>query len=81
MFGFDETAGFCDIVDDERGLGVAVVHWGEAGEAFLACCVPDFEFDGSGGELAFLCEEGGADGGFFVGLEVVGDEAEDEGTL
>jgi len=31
--------------------------------------------------LAFLSEESGADGGFLVRLEVVVDEAEDEGGL
>jgi len=43
--------------------------------------IPDFEFDDAGGEVAFLGQEGGADGGFFVGVEVVVDEAEDEGGL
>ena len=62
-------------------MRVAVVHWGEAGEALLACRVPDLEFDCSVGELAFLGEEGGADGGFFVGLELVVDESEDERGL
>ena len=31
--------------------------------------------------MGFLGQEGGADGGFFVGLEVVVYEAEDEGGL
>ena len=31
--------------------------------------------------MAFLGQEGGADGGFFVGVEVVVYEAEDEGGL
>ena len=81
MFGFDERARFRAIVDDERGLRVAVVHGCQTGEALLALGIPDLEFYGAGGELAFLGEEGGADGGFFVGLEVVVDEAEDEGGL
>ena len=59
MSGFDEGGRFCEVVDDEGGLCVAVVHGGEGGEAFLAGGVPDFEFDGSGGEGAFLGEEGG----------------------
>jgi hypothetical protein len=44
----------------------------------LPCRIPDLEFDGPIGKLAFLSEKGGADGGFFVGLEVVVDEAQDE---
>lgn len=81
VFRFHEAARLRDVVDDQRGLGIAVVHGRQAGEALLARRVPDFEFDGAGGELAFLGEEGGADGGFFVGLEVVVDETEDEGGL
>jgi hypothetical protein len=47
----------------------------------LARGVPDLEFDGAVGQVAFLRQEGGADCGFFVGLEGIVDEAEDEGGL
>jgi hypothetical protein len=48
MLGFCEGRGLCDVVDDEGGLGVAVVHGRERGEAFLACGIPDLKLDGSG---------------------------------
>ena len=54
VFGFDEGGGFGEVVDDEGGLGVAVVHGCEGGEALLAGGVPDFEFDGAGWEGGFL---------------------------
>ena len=54
VFGFDERGGFGEVVDDEGGLGVAVVHGCEGGEALLARGVPDFEFDGAGWEGGFL---------------------------
>jgi hypothetical protein len=78
---FDQTARFRDIVDDQRSLRIAVVHGSQRGEALLAGGVPDFEFDGAGWEGAFLGKESGADSGFFIGLEGVGDEAQDEGGL
>jgi hypothetical protein len=78
---FDQTACFRDVVDDQCGLRVAVVHGCERSEALLARGIPDLEFDGAVGEVTFLSEKCGADGGFLVGLESVGDEAEDEGGL
>ena len=63
MLGFDEGGGFREVVDDEGGLRVAVVHGCQGGEAFLPGGVPDFEFDGAGWEGAFLGEEGGCLGG------------------
>ena len=81
MLGLDQAAGFGDVVDDERALRIAVVHGRQAGEALLARGVPDLEFDGAVGQVAFLRQEGGADCGFFVGLEGIVDEAEDEGGL
>lgn len=41
----------------------------------MAGGVPDFEFYCAGGQVAFLGEEGGTYGWFFVFLEVVVDEA------
>jgi hypothetical protein len=81
VLGLDQTAGFGDVVDDERALRIAVVHGRQAGEALLARGVPDFEFDRAVGEVAFLGQEGGADCGLFVGFEGVVDEAEDQGGL
>jgi hypothetical protein len=40
-------------------LRVAVVHRGERGEAFLTGGVPDLKLDGSGRQIALLCEECG----------------------
>ena len=58
-------------------MRVAVVHGCEGGEAFLAGGVPDFEFDGAGGEGAFLGQEcgcgGGREGGSVSEGAVVGD--------
>lgn len=81
MPGLGERGLFREVVDDEGGLRVAVVHWCERGEALLACRVPDLELDGARGEREFLGQEGGADGGFFAGVELGGGEAEDEGGL
>lgn len=58
MTRFDQAGGLGEVVGDEGGLGVAVVHGREGGEAFLAGCVPDFELDCAGGEVAFLSQEG-----------------------
>lgn len=77
----DQTAGFRDIVYDQGRLGVAVVHGREGSETLLAGCIPDFKFNDAVGEGTFLREEGGADGGFFVGLKSVRNEAKDEGGL
>jgi hypothetical protein len=63
VLGFCEGRGLGDVVYDQRGLGVAVVHGRERGEAFLARCVPDLKLDGPGGQVAFLCEECGCGDG------------------
>jgi hypothetical protein len=46
---FDQTAGFCDVIDDESALRIAVVHGCQTGEALLTRGIPDFEFDGAVG--------------------------------
>lgn len=81
VLGLYQTAGLGDVVDDERALRVAVVHGRQASEALLARGIPDLELDRAVGQVAFLRQEGGADRGFFVRLEGVVDEAEDEGRL
>jgi hypothetical protein len=62
----------CDIIDDDGAVCVAVVHGGERLVALLAGRVPDLELDGcvliEGDGLG---EEGGADGGFSVVVELV----------
>ena len=67
----------CYIVNKQDSHGASVVGCGDGAEALLARGIPDLELDGAVGQVAFLGQEGGADGGFFVGLEVVVDEAED----
>jgi len=47
-------------------------------ETFLAGSVPDLIPEHTVFEAALLCEESGADGRLFVGLEFVGDEAKDD---
>lgn len=59
MLRLGERGRLSDVVDHQRGLGVAVVHWREAGEPLLARRVPDLELDGAGREVAFLGQEGG----------------------
>jgi hypothetical protein len=78
---FDQTASFCDIVNDESALRITVVHGRQTGETLLASGIPDFEFDGAVGQIALLRQEGSADCGFFVGFEGIVDEAKDEGGL
>jgi hypothetical protein len=56
---FDETGGLGDVVDDQRGLRVPVVHGGQGGEALLAGGIPDLEFNRSVGQVAFLGQECG----------------------
>ena len=56
-------------------MSVAIVHRREGGETFLAGGIPDLELDRARGQIAFLREEGGADGGLLVLLEVVVHEA------
>lgn len=55
---FHKTSRLCDIVDDEGGLSVAVVHGRKRGETLLAGGIPDLELDGPVREVAFLGEEG-----------------------
>lgn len=64
--------GLGDVVDDDGAVGVAVVHGRQRFVAFLSRRVPDFEFYGGGFvEGDGLGEEGGADGGFAVVVELV----------
>lgn len=56
---FDETGWLCDVVYDEGGLGVTVIHGSQRGETLLPGGIPDLELDGSVREVAFLGEEGG----------------------
>ena len=55
---FDQASRLCDIVDDEGGLSVTVVHGCQRGETFLAGSIPDLELDGPVREVAFLREKG-----------------------
>lgn len=62
----------CDIVDDDGAVRISVVHGRQGLVSFLASRVPDLEFDSSVlVERNGLCEEGGTDGGFSVGVELV----------
>lgn len=66
------TYRLCDIIDDYGAVCISVVHGGEGLVSLLACSVPDLKFDGcvliEGDGLG---EEGGADGGFPVVVELV----------
>ena len=66
------TYSLCDVVDNDGAVGVPVVHGRERLVALLAGRVPDLELDGcvliEGDGLG---EEGGADGGFPVVVELV----------
>jgi hypothetical protein len=74
--------GLCDIIDDNGAVGVSVVHGRQGLVSFLARGVPYFKFDGRVlVEGDGLSQEGGADSGFAIVVELVFDEAEDEGAL
>lgn len=62
----------CNIVDNDCTVGISVVHGSERLVAFLSCRVPYFELYGGGVvEGNGLGEEGGADGGLPVIIELV----------
>jgi hypothetical protein len=66
------TYRLCDIVDDYSTVRIPVVHGRQGLVAFLSSSVPDLELDCCVlVERDCLCEEGGADGGFSVGIELV----------
>lgn len=70
--GCDVTYGLRYVIDDDGAVGVAVIHGCKGFVAFLAGRVPYLEFDGGGVvEGDGLREEGGADGGFSVVVELV----------
>ena len=61
-----------DIVNDDGAVGVPVVHGRQRLVALLARRVPDLKLDrGVLVERYRLCQEGGADGGFSIGVELV----------
>lgn len=66
------TYGLRYVIDDDGAVGVTVIHGCEGLVAFLAGRVPYLELDGGGVvEGDGLGEEGGADGGFSVVVELV----------
>lgn len=67
-----------DIVRYNRGLCIPIVHGCERVKPFLASRVPDLELDDVFFKDAFLRQERGADGRFFVVVELVVDETQDE---
>lgn len=70
------------IINDDGAVRIAVVHRCEGFVPLLSGGIPYFEFDGGGVvEGDGLGEEGSADGGFSVVVELVFDESEDEGGL
>ena len=53
----------CDIVNDNRTVGISVIHWGKGLVSLLAGGIPDLELYGCGFiEGDGLSEEGGANG-------------------
>ena len=66
------TYSLCDVIDDYGAVCVSVVHGRERLVAFLTGGIPDFKLDGCVFiEGDGLGEEGGADGGFPVVVELV----------
>lgn len=60
------------IINDDSAVGVSVVHGCEGLVSFLTGGVPYLEFDGCGVvEGDGLGEEGGADGGLSVVIELI----------
>jgi hypothetical protein len=76
------TYSLCNVVDYDSTVGISVVHGRERLIALLTSRVPDLKLDrrvlveGNG-----LGEEGGADGGFSVVVELVLDKAQHERRL
>jgi hypothetical protein len=76
------TYSLCNVVDYDGAVGISVVHGRKRLVALLAGRVPDLELDcrvlveGDG-----LGEEGSADGGFSVVVELVLDKAQHERRL
>jgi hypothetical protein len=67
-----ETNGLCDIVDYYCTVGIAVVHGRQRLVSLLSCGVPDLKLDGCVFvEGDGLGEEGGADGGLPVVVELI----------
>lgn len=54
VLGLDERSGFRKVVNNKGGLGVAVVHGRQRGEALLACCIPNLELDRPRRKVALL---------------------------
>ena len=76
------THRLCDVVDNDGAVGVPVVHGREGFISFLPGCIPYFKFyRRSVIEGDCLSEEGGADGGLSVVVELVFHESEDKGAL
>lgn len=59
VLGLDEGRGLGQVVDNECGLSVPVVHGRERGKTLLACGIPDLKLDCPGGQVALLGEESG----------------------
>lgn len=66
------TYSLCDIVDDYRAVCISIVHRRQRLVSFLSSRVPDLKFD-SGVLVQGYClrQEGGADCGFSVVVELV----------
>jgi len=66
------THSLSDIVDDDCAVRVTVVHWCQALVSLLSCGIPDLELDSriviEGDSLS---EEGSADRGFSVVIELI----------
>jgi hypothetical protein len=61
-----------DVVDDDGAVGVSVIHGCQRLVSFLARSIPDLELDGCGFiEGDGLGEEGGADGGLPIVVELI----------
>lgn len=82
VWGKRTTHRLGDVVDNDGAVRITVVHGCQGLVALLAGCVPDFKLDcGVLVEGDGLCEEGGTDGGFSVRVELVFDEAQNDGAL
>lgn len=67
-----KTYSLCDIIYDHCAVRVPVVHRRQRLVSFLSRCIPDLEFHSCALiECDGLCEEGCADGGFPVIIELI----------
>jgi hypothetical protein len=66
------TYSLSDVIDYDGAIGIPIIHRGQRLISLLASCIPDLELDcGALIEGDGLCQEGGADCGLAVIVELI----------